>query len=48
MRCRSKEREDRIVEPRKGVGRALFTAIDHFAASEGQPELKTAPLIVMG
>jgi hypothetical protein len=30
------------------VGRALFTAIDQFAASEDKPELKTAPLIAMG
>ena len=48
MHCRSKEREDMIVEPRKGVGRTLFTAIDQFADSDGVPELKTAPLIVMG
>ena len=34
-----------IVEPAKGVGRALFTAIDQFAASEGRPEMKNAPLI---
>ena len=48
MQCRSKERDDMIVEPRQGVGRALFAAIDQFAVSDGQPELKTAPLIVMG
>jgi hypothetical protein len=46
--CRSKEREDMIVEPSKGVGRALFTALDQFAASEHRPELRTAPLIAMG
>jgi dienelactone hydrolase len=48
MHCRSKEREDMIVEPAKGVGRALFTALDQFAASENRAELKTAPLIAMG
>lgn len=48
MHCRSKEREDMIVEPDKGVGRTLFTAIDQFAAAEGHPELKTAALILMG
>ena len=48
MHCRSKEREDMIVEPAKGVGRALFTAIDQFAASASRPDLKNAKLIVMG
>jgi hypothetical protein len=48
MHCRSKEREDMIVEPTKGVGRALFTALDQFAAAEGHAEMKTAPIIAMG
>jgi len=48
MQCRSKEREDMIVEPSKGVGRALFTALDQFADSERRSELRTAPLIAMG
>jgi dienelactone hydrolase len=48
MQCRSKEREDMIVEPTKGVGRALFTALDQFAASAQRPELRLAPLIAMG
>lgn len=48
MQCRSKEREDMIVDPAKGVGRALFTALDQFAASENRTELRTAPLIAMG
>ena len=48
MQCRSKEREDMIVEPAKGVGRALYTALDQFADSERRPELRTAPLIAMG
>ena len=37
-----------IVEPKMGVGRALFTALDQFAESGQRPELKTAPVIVLG
>ena len=37
-----------IVEPAKGVGRALFTALDQLASSEHRPELAKAPLIAMG
>ena len=48
MQCRSKEREDMIVEPKRGVGRALFTAFDQFAESEHRPELRTARVIVLG
>jgi hypothetical protein len=48
IHCRSKEREDMIVEPSKGVGRALFTALDQFAEAEGVPELKTVPVIALG
>ena len=48
MHCRSKGREDMNVEPTKGIGRALFSAFDQFAAAEHRPELRTAPLIAMG
>lgn len=48
MHCRSKEREDMIVEPGKGVGRALYTALDQFAAAEHRPDLGKAPVIAMG
>lgn len=48
MHCRSKEREDMIVLPEKGVGRALFSALGQFADSEGRPELKTIGIIAMG
>lgn len=48
MHCRSKEREDMIVLPEKGVGRALFSALDQFADAEGRPELKTVGIIAMG
>lgn len=37
-----------IVEPARGVGRALFTALDQFAKSEHQNELKSVPIIAMG
>lgn len=46
--CRSKEREDMIVLPEKGVGRALFTALDQFAESSGHAELKTSGIIALG
>jgi dienelactone hydrolase len=46
--CRSKEREDMIVLPEKGVGRALFSALDQFADSENRPELRTTGIIAMG
>ena len=48
MQCRSKEREDMIVIPEKGVGRALFTALDQFADASGRPELKLAGIVAMG
>ena len=48
MHCRSKEREDMIVLPGKGAGRALFSALGQFADSEGRPELKSIGIIAMG
>jgi hypothetical protein len=48
MHCRSKEREDMIVLPEKGAGRALFSALGQFADSEGRPELKSIGIIPMG
>jgi hypothetical protein len=48
MHCRSKEREDMIVLPDKGVGRALFSALGQFADSERRPELKSIGIIAMG
>jgi len=48
MQCRSKGREDMNVDPAAGVGRAMFTALDQFAESEGRPELKMAGVIAMG
>jgi len=48
IHCRSKEREDMIVEPSKGVGRALFAALSQFATSEAHPELNSVGIIPMG
>ena len=48
MHCRSKEYEDMIVLPEKGIGRVLFSALDQFADSEGRPDLKSVGIIVMG
>jgi dienelactone hydrolase len=48
MHCRSKEREDMIVEPSKGVGRALFTALKQFAASTARPEFASVGIVPMG
>jgi len=48
MHCRSRDREDMNVLPERGIGRALFTALDQFAESENRPELRTVPLIHQG
>lgn len=48
MHCRSKEREDMIVEPKRGAGRALFTALRQFASSAARPELNDTGIIPMG
>jgi hypothetical protein len=45
IQCRSKEREGMIVEPSKGVGRALFTAPDQFADSEHLRVLREAGFV---
>ncbi len=36
------------IDPARGLGRALFAALDQFAASTSLPELKTAPVVPMG
>ena len=48
LHCRSKEREDMDVDPTKGIGRALFTALDQFAEAAARPELRSVPLVAMG
>jgi predicted esterase len=46
--CASKDHEEMDVDPEKGLGRALFTAIDQFSLQTNHPELRSAPLIVLG
>ncbi|RXH55753.1 hypothetical protein [Granulicella sibirica] len=46
--CASKDHEEIDVEPEKGLGRALFTAIDQLSQQANHPELRTAPLILLG
>jgi hypothetical protein len=48
MHRRSKEREDMIVKPRKGVGSVLSAALSQFAVSEARPELNEVGIIPMG
>lgn len=46
--CRAKNYEDMDVDPSKGIGRALFTALEQLAKSSGHPELASAKLILSG
>ena len=46
--CASKKYEDIDVDPTKGLGRALFVALDQFATQTKHPELKSAPLVLLG
>ena len=43
--CRAKTYEDMDVDPSKGIGRALFAALDQLAKPSGRPELASAKLI---
>lgn len=45
--CRAKGYEDMDVDPTKGIGRALLTALDQFAKSSGHSEVASAKLILM-
>lgn len=45
--CRAKGYEDMDVDPSKGIGRALSTALEQLAKSSGHPELASAKLILM-
>jgi dienelactone hydrolase len=40
--------EEMDMDPSHGAGRALFTALDQFAAESGHPELSSAKLILLG
>lgn len=46
--CRAKSYEDINADPAKGLGRALFTALQQFAAASKHPELASAKLIMLG
>ncbi|MCU1322942.1 MAG: hypothetical protein JWM43_2591 [Acidobacteriaceae bacterium] len=48
LSCPSKDHGDIDVDPYQGLGRALFTAMDQFSVQTNHPELKTAPLLVLG
>jgi len=40
--------DDMDMDPRHGVGRALFTALEKFATASGHPELSNTKLILLG
>jgi predicted esterase len=48
MGCPSKDHGDIDVDPNQGLGRALLTAVDQLSVTTDHPELKTAPLLVLG
>jgi predicted esterase len=48
MGCPAKDHGDIDVDPIRGLGRALLTAVDQLSVITDHPELKTAPLIVLG
>jgi dienelactone hydrolase len=48
MGCPAKDHGDIDVDPNRGLGRALLTAVDQLSVITNHPELKTAPLIVLG
>jgi dienelactone hydrolase len=45
--CRSKSSEDMNVEPSKGIGRAMFTALEQFAQATNHPELASSKVILL-
>ena len=48
MGCPAKDHGDIDVDPNRGLGRALLTAVDQLSVITNHPELKIAPLIVLG
>lgn len=46
--CRAKSYEDMNVDPSRGLGRALFTALAQFGEGSHHPELATAKVVLMG
>ena len=45
---RPEDHNDMNMDPSKGLGRALFAALDQFAADAGHHELTCIPLILLG
>jgi hypothetical protein len=45
--CRSKSYEDMNIEPSKGIGRAMFTALEQFARSTNHSELASSKVILL-
>jgi dienelactone hydrolase len=48
MDCPAKDHRDINVDPNRGLGRALLRAVDQLSLITHHPELKTAPLVLMG
>ena len=48
MGCPAKDHGDVDVDPNRGLGRALLTAANQLSVITNHPELKTAPLLLMG
>jgi dienelactone hydrolase len=46
--CAAKNHEDMDIDPSNGLGRALFAALDQFSTQTRHPELRTAPVILLG
>jgi dienelactone hydrolase len=46
--CASQQYEDMDIDPAKGLGRALFAALAQFAEQTRHPELRDAPLVLLG
>jgi hypothetical protein len=46
--CKSTQSDEMNMDPKQGLGRALFTALDQFAASTGHKELSSSKLVYFG
>ena len=48
LHCAARQNEDMDVDPAKGLGRALFVALDQLAAETNHKELKVVPAVFLG
>ena len=48
LHCPARQGEDMDVDPEKGLGRALFAALDLLAVQSKHAELRSAPVVVIG